>query len=71
MEIILCMLGNEAMNNTSNCLEVIQLRPYFSSYIYIYIYIYLFIYKFTEFSDLKEKRKKKHTHTGCKEILPN
>ena len=54
MEIILCMLGNEAMNNTSNCLEVIQLRPYFSSYIYIYIYI------FTEFSDLKEK---KHTHT--------
>ena len=43
---------NEAMNNTSNCLEVIQLWPYFSSYIYIYI--------FTEFSDLKEK---KHTHT--------
>ena len=48
MEIILCMLGNEAMNNTSNCLEVIQLWPYFSSYIYIY--------KFTEFSDLKEKK---------------
>ena len=30
---------NEAMNNTSNCLEVIQLWPYFSSYIYIYIYL--------------------------------